>query len=715
LALWGDPSDNIPGVPGIGEKTSKSLINRFGSLENLLKNLDRVEKAPLREKIKQNLDQLKLSLQLVTIEKGLDLKFNLEEFSVSEPNRQDLISLFQELEFSSLVSDYMREDKSPKKQYEIILEEDALKKLIAQIKKEKAVSLDTETDSPSPTQANLVGISFSTKANQAFYLPLRHDYPDAPSQIPKEKAFRLLQDILANPGIKKIGQNIKYDYIVLKREGAPLHGIDMDSMVLSYLIEPNWGKHNLNKLALTYLQVKTIHYAEVVGKGKNEVTINAVPVERVTPYACQDADLALQLGSLLWSKVKENKLDSLYREFELPLIEVLADMEMWGVKIDTRVLKKLSEEIEHDLDRLQRKIYEISGEEFNINSPQQLGAVLFDKLHLPASRKTKKTKSHSTSMEILQELSRIHPIARHMLEYRQFSKLKSTYADALPLLLNPETGRIHTSYNQTVAATGRLSSSDPNLQNIPVRGELGKRFREAFIPDKGHLFLSADYSQIELRVLAHLSEDPALIETFLHDRDVHAETAARVFGNASSLFKEEQRRRAKIINFSMIYGASAFSLAKELETSNAEAQVFIDLYYEKYPKVHEFLEKIVAKAQEKGFSETLFGRKRQVPELRQTERYAQQAGRRIALNTPIQGTAADLMKKAMIDIWRELKKRKLKSGMILQVHDELVFEVPDEEKDEVEPLVKKKMEDVFSLKVPLKVHLEWGVNWAEAK
>jgi DNA polymerase-1 len=715
LALWGDPSDNIPGVPGIGEKTSKSLITRFGSLDNLLKNLDRIEKAPLREKIKQNLDQLKLSHQLATIEKGLDLKFKLEEFSVSEPNRQELISLFQELEFSSLVSEYMREDKSPKKQYEIILEEEALKRLIAQIKKENAVSLDTETDSPSPTRANLVGISFSTKANQAFYLPLRHDYPGAPPQIPKEKAFRLLQDVLSNSGIKKIGQNIKYDYIVLKREGIPLQGIDLDSMVLSYLIEPNWGKHNLNRLALAYLQVKTILYEEVVGKGKNEVTINAVPVERVAPYACQDADLALQLSALLWSKVKENKLDALYREFELPLIEVLADMEMWGVKVDTRVLKKLSEEIEQDLDRLQRKIYEISGEEFNINSPQQLGRILFEKLNLPASRKTKKTKSYSTSMEILQELSRIHPIARHMLEYRQLAKLKSTYADALPLLLNPETGRIHTSYNQTVAATGRLSSSDPNLQNIPVRGELGKRCREAFIPDKGYLFLSADYSQIELRVLAHLSEDAALIETFLHDRDVHAETAARVFGNTSSLFNEEQRRRAKIINFSMIYGASAFSLARELETSNSEAQMFIDLYYEKYPKVHEFLEKIVAEAHEKGFSETLFGRKRQVPELRQTERYAQQAGRRIALNTPIQGTAADLMKKAMIDIWQELKKRNLKSKMILQVHDELVFEVPDEEKDEIEPLVKKKMEDVFSLKVPLKIHLEWGVNWAEAK
>ncbi len=715
LALWGDPSDNIPGVPGIGEKTSKSLINRFGSLENLLKNLDRIEKAPLREKIKQNLELLKLSLQLVTIEKGLDLKFNLEEFSVSEPNRQELISLFQELEFSSLVSDYMKEGKSPKKQYKIILEEDALKKLVLQIKKEKAVSLDTETDSPSPTQANLVGISFSTKANQAYYLPLGHDYPGAPSQVPKEKAFSLLQDVLADSGIKKIGQNIKYDYIVLKREGIPLQGIDLDSMVLSYLIEPNWGKHNLNKLALAYLQVKTIHYEEVVGKGRNEVTINAVPVERVAPYACQDADLALQLSSLLWSKVKENRLDSLYREFEQPLIEVLADMEMRGVKIDSRVLKKLSEEMERDLDRLQRKIYEISGEEFNINSPQQLGSILFDKLNLPASRKTKKTKSYSTSMEILQELSRIHPIAEYLLEYRQLSKLKSTYADALPLLINPQTGRIHTSYNQTVAATGRLSSSDPNLQNIPVRGELGKRFREAFIPEKGHLFLSVDYSQIELRVLAHLSEDPGLIETFRQDQDVHAETAARVFGSSSSLFQEEQRRRAKIINFSMIYGASAFSLAKELETTNTEAQMFIDLYYEKYPSVHEFLEKIVAKAQRTGFSETLFGRKRQVPELKQKEKYAQQAGRRIALNTPIQGTAADLMKKAMIDIWRELKKRNLKSKMILQVHDELVFEVPDEEKDKLEPLVKKKMEDVFKLKVPLKVHLEWGVNWAEAK
>jgi len=715
LALWGDPSDNIPGVPGIGEKTSKALINQFGSLEKLLKNLDKIEKARLQEKIKQNLDQLKLSQQLVTIEKGLDVKFNLKDFSVSEPNYKELIPIFQELEFSSLLAEYMKKPKSTKKHYRIIFEEKELRELITNIKKAKFVSVDTETDSAFPAQARLVGLSFSTKPNHAYYLPLCHDYPNVPSQIPKEKALILLEKVLADPKIKKIGQNIKYDYIVLKGEGIHVQGIDLDSMVLSYLLEPNWGKHNLSKLALTYLQVKAIAYSDVVGKGKNEVTINAVDIDRVAPYACQDADLTLQLSSLLWPKVKEKKLDPLYSQLELPLIEVLADMEMWGVKIDTQALKKLSAELESDLGHLRDKIYEISGEEFNINSPQQLGRILFDKLNLPASRKTKITKSYSTSVNILQELAGNYPIAKHTLEYRQLAKLKSGYADSLPLLLNPKTGRIHTSYNQTVTATGRLSSSDPNLQNIPVRGDLGRRFREAFIPPKGHLFLSADYSQIELRVLAHLSKDPALIETFLHDRDIHEETAERVFGNASILSKQERRRRAKIINFSMIYGASAFSLAKELGTSNSEAQDFIDLYYETYPKVKQFMEKRVKDAQKEGFSETLFGRKRQVPELQHKDKMIQQAGRRIALNTPVQGSAADLMKKAMIDIWREIKKRDLQSKMILQVHDELVFEVPDKETDEVEMLVKEKMENVFALKAPLKVHLSWGVNWAEAK
>ena len=715
LALWGDSSDNIPGVPGIGEKTSKALINQYGSLEKLLKNLDNMENTRLQEKIKQNLEQLKLSQQLATIEKGLDMKFNLEDFSVSEPNYKELIPIFQELEFSSLLAEYMQKPRSTKKYYSVIFEEKALRELIAKIKRAKFVSLDTETDSAFPTQARLVGLSFSTKPNRASYLPLRHDYPNAPSQLQKERALNLLKKVLADPKIKKIGQNIKYDYIVLKKEGIHVQGIDLDSMILSYLLEPNWGKHNLNRLALTYLQVQAIPYNDIVGKGKNEVTIDAVDIDQVAPYACQDADLTLQLSSLLWPKVKEENLDSLYRKYELPLIEVLADMEMWGVKIDTQALKNLSSELEYELGHLKEKIYNISGEEFNINSPQQLASILFDKLNLPASRRTKITRSYSTSVNILQGLAGDYPIAQYTLEYRKLTKLKSGYADSLPLLLNPATGRIHTSYNQTVAATGRLSSSDPNLQNIPVKGDLGRRFREAFIPAQGHLFLSADYSQVELRVLAHLSKDPALIETFLHDRDVHEETAERVFGNASILFKEEKRRRAKIINFSMIYGASAFSLAKELETSTSEAQDFIDLYYEKYPKVRQFLEKKVKDAQEKGFSETIFGRKRQVPELQQKDKMIQQAGRRIALNTPIQGSAADLMKKAMIDIWREMKRKDLKSKMILQVHDELVFEVPDKEKDELETLVKERMENVFPLKTPLKVHLSWGVNWAEAK
>jgi DNA polymerase-1 len=635
--------------------------------------------------------------------------------ALSPPNTDDLLALYKELGFSSLVSEHIKTSNLAKKSYATILDEDTLQKVISQIKKSGHVALDTETDSPHPTRARLVGISFSVKPHQAFYLPLRHDYPNAPDQLPKKKAFQLLEGILTNPKIKKTGQNIKYDFIVLHREGITLQGIGMDTMVLSYLLEPNWGKHNLNKLATTYLQVDTIPYHEVTGKGKNEVTMNAVSIERVKPYACQDADLALQLGLLLWPKVKNKGVGLLYESLERPLIQVLADMEMWGVRIDPEVLETLSEELQQDLDFLQKKIYAISQEHFNINSPKQLGNILFDKMGIQPSRKTRKTKSHSTDMSVLQELAKDHPIAQHTLEYRQFSKLKSTYSDALPILINPASGRIHTSFNQTVAATGRLSSSDPNLQNIPARGELGKRCRQAFIPDPGNLFLSADYSQIELRVLAHLSEDPALIETFLSDRDIHQDTALQVFGDTSSLFPEEQRRRAKIINFSIIYGASAYTLAKELGTSTSEAQKFIDLYFEKYPKVQEFLEKCVTDAQTSGVSRTLFGRVRPVPELKNENRMVQQAGRRIALNAPIQGTAADLIKKAMIDIWEEMRTKAFKSKMILQVHDELVFEVPEKECRRIEPLVKEKMELVFPLKIPLKVHLGWGINWAETK
>lgn len=714
LSLWGDPSDNVPGVPGIGEKTSKNLIQHFSSLDNLLANLEKVESPRIREAIRQNLEKINLSRQLVTVERNLPLELNLEAFAVAEPDRSEVIRLFQELEFTALLQDFVKKHEASK-EYQTIFDINELKNLIQKIEKIGLVSIDTETDSPSPIRAKLVGLSLAFEPGKACYLPLGHDYIGAPRQIPKQEALGLLKPILANPEVRKIGQNIKYDLIVLKREGVNLQGIDLDTMVLSYLLEPNWGKHNLDKIALHYLQETTISYEEVAGKGKVAQTLNAVPIEKVTSYSCQDADFALRLSHILWPKVEQAGLARLYREIEQPLIEVLADMEIWGVKVHREVLKQLSRELEQELLRLEKKIYEASGVEFNLNSPQQLADILFRKIQLTPGKKTRITKRFSTSIEVLQELAPLHPLAQYALEYRLLAKLKSTYADALQQMINPETGRIHTSYNQTVTATGRLSSSEPNLQNIPARGELGQRFRQAFIPEEGSWLLAADYSQIELRILAHLSEDPALMETFLADRDVHAETARRVFGEASSLFPEEMRRRAKIINFSIIYGTSAFSLARELGTSTSEAQSFIDRYFSQHPRVAEFLEKTVAEAAERGYTTTLFGRIRQVPELKQKERVTQQAGRRIALNAPIQGSAADIMKKAMIDIYQEMKRRRLKTKMILQVHDELVFEVPEEERTEVEALVKEKMENVYPLRVPLKAHLGWGRTWADAK
>jgi DNA polymerase-1 len=715
LSLWGDPSDNVPGVPGIGEKTSKQLINQFGSLESLLHRLSEVKNPRLREKIEQNRDQLEVSRKLVTIERNLDVQFDLDNFTLSPPNAGELAALFQELEFTSLLAELVKKPGETEKNYTAILDEPALRELVGRIRQAGFVSLDTETDSATPTQAHLVGMSFAIKTGEAYYLPLGHDYAGAPAQIPKSAAYDILKETLADQKIRKIGQNIKYDYIVLKREGLELRGIDQDTMVLSYLLEPNWGKHNLERLALAYLQTRTTPYEEVAGKGKNELTMNAVPLEKVVPYACQDADLALELSERLWPKIAEQKLDRLYRELEQPLIELLAEMEIWGVKVERRALEELSAELGSELRTLEKKIFALSGSEFNLNSPQQLADVLFHKIQLQPSRKTRITKRYSTSLDILQELAPLHPLAQYALEFRQMAKLKSTYADALPLLINPETGRLHTSYNQTVASTGRLSSSDPNLQNIPMRGEIGQRFRRAFVPEPGHLLLAADYSQIELRVLAHLSQDPALVETFAANRDIHEETARQVFGEGLPHLKDDMRRKAKIINFSIIYGTSAFSLAKELGTTQRDAQDFIDRYFSQHPKVAEFLDAVVKKAEERGFTETLYGRVRQVPELKQKDRITQQAGRRIALNAPIQGSAADLMKKAMIDIWRVFRGRRLRTKIILQVHDELVFEVPEEETWLVEELVRDKMENVYPLRVPLKAHLGWGKSWAEAK
>ncbi|MGB9835311.1 MAG: DNA polymerase I [Candidatus Saccharicenans sp.] len=715
LALQGDSSDNIPGVPGVGEKTARQLISDFGNLENLLRNIDRVKNPRIRECLKNNLAQLELSLKLVKVEDRLPVDFELEKFRIAEPDTEQLVRLYRELDFTSLLPKYLSKKEPQTKNYSAILSQEEFEKLLARLSQAEEFALDTETTSLYPTRARLVGLSFSLTPGEAYYIPLRHRYALAPPQLPADYVLGHLKPLLENPAIKKIGQNIKYDYIVLKKEGINLQGIEYDTMVLSYLLEPNWGKHNLDKLAVYYLQENKIPFESLVGKGKKQLTIDLVPVEKSAEYACQDAHLALSLSRVLWPMVKERKLDRLYQEIEKPLIEVLAEMEIWGVKLDVDFLKGLGLELEKKLKELEKQIYELAGQEFNINSPQQLSQVLFYKLNLPASKKTRINKGLSTATDILEELAPLHPLAGAVLEYRQLAKLKSTYTDSLVELVNPETGRVHTSYNQTIAATGRLSSSDPNLQNIPARGEAGKKIRRAFIPEEGYLLLKADYSQIELRLLAHLSEDPALMEVFLNDRDIHTETARRVFGPAAELFPEEMRRRAKIINFSIIYGTSAFSLAKELETSQSEAQKFIDRYFSEHKKVKEYLDQVVESAREKGYAETIFGRQRQIPELRSSDNNTFQAGRRMALNTPIQGSAADIIKLAMINIYREIKNRSLKTRMILQVHDELVFEVPLEEKEMVGELVKEKMEGVCPLKVPLKANLGWGTNWAEVK
>jgi len=715
LALWGDPSDNIPGVPGIGEKTARSLIEEYGSLDNLLKHLDKLKNPRLKEKISANMDKLEMSRKLVVIERDIDVPFDPKEFEAGDPDAEAAVRLFEELEFTALSAEYAKKTDAPPRGYRAITDTAGLEALIRRIAKAGVVSIDTETDNISPTRARLVGMSFALEPCEAFYLPLRHDYLGVPEQVPIEKALALLRPVLENPKIRKIGQNLKYDLVVLEREGLRVDGVDLDTMILSYLLEPNWGKHGLDRLAIAYLHLPSIPIADIIGKGKKIITMDKASIPAVIPYACQDADYALEISRILWPKVEAAELARVYCDLERPLIGVLAEMEAVGIKVDKAALQALSKELGTELARLEKEIYAACGTEFNINSPAQLGDVLFHKLQLTGTKKTKGAGAPSTSMEVLEELAAHHPLPRLVLEYRQLSKFRSTYSEALLEILDPETGRVHTSYNQTVASTGRLSSSDPNLQNIPARGEWGKRFRAAFVPERGCGFLAADYSQIELRVLAHMSGDPGLIETFVDGHDVHEETAHRVFGPASGLFKDEQRRRAKIINFSMIYGAGAYSLASQLGTSNREAQAFIDKYYETFPKVKAFLDRIVDEAAKRGYSKTLAGRKRPVPELKSSDNAIRQAGRRIALNAPLQGTAADIMKKAMIDIWTELRKRKLAARMVLQVHDELVLEVPKAERPEVEKIVRDRMENVCDFKVPLKVSLGWGPSWADAK
>ncbi len=712
MGLSGDSSDNIPGVPGIGEKTAARLIHEYKTIEKLLAQVDRIKNPKLRQSLLQYAEQARLSRELATINTQAPISWELEELKKGSPERERLMAIFKELEFSKLIREFSPLAPAEKNDYRLILTAKELTDLIRNLGQAGAFALDLESTSLDPVQARIVGFSFSFLPHQAFYIPVGHDYPGAPSQLSLDEVLGALSHLLQEPAIKKFGQNIKYDYILLARQGIRVQGIEADTMIASYLLNPSKHGHSLEDLAQEYLDHKAISFAEVAGSGAKAIPFNRVEVRRAMEYSCQDADLTLRLTHLLIPKIKADGFEDLFHRVELPLVEVLAEMEITGIRLHLSLLQALSKEFEGQIERMAQGIFEVAGESFNINSPQQLGKILFEKLKLPGGKRTKT--GYSTDMEVLSELSREYPLPAKVLEYRSLAKLKSTYVDALPLLVNPQTQRVHTSFNQTVTATGRLSSSDPNLQNIPIRSPEGRRIREAFIPEEGWQLLSADYSQIELRILAHLSGDAFLIATFRKDEDVHAATAAEIFHVPLTEVTPEMRRLAKVINFGIIYGMSAFGLSRELGVPPGVAQAYITHYFQRYQGVRSYIDQSLEQARERGYVSTLMNRRRYLPDIRSNNRSVRQFAERIAINAPIQGTAADLIKVAMIRIHQRLKRETRRAKLLLQIHDELLFEVPEGEMEAVQALAKEEMEGVIRLQIPLKVDIGVGINWAEA-
>ncbi|UCD71360.1 MAG: DNA polymerase I [Syntrophobacterales bacterium] len=711
MALMGDSTDNIPGVPGIGEKTAVTLIKQYKTLENLLANRERVPKKKLIEALIEFGEQAKLSKRLATISTDVPLVYNLEDFVLSEPDMEMLKELFRELEFSKFLKEITSGTLSME-DYHIVTEEDQFSNLVGELKGCQGFTFDFETTSRNPMLAELVGLSFSFNPHQAYYIPLGHRYRGVPRQLDKELVLSQLKPLFEDEKLKKNGQNIKYEYVLLKRNGIELRGIGCDTMVASYLLNPTKHNHNLEEIAREYLDHRMISYKDVVGSGKREVTFDQVDLNTAKNYSCEDSDVTFLVSHILLPKLADEGLEDLFDEVEIPLIEVLAHMEMNGVKIDRSLLEEMSNEFESQLAFVADRIYRLAGEQFNINSSQQLGKILFEKLQLPEIKRTKT--GASTDTEVLTKLAQQHDLPLELLAYRSLSKLKSTYIDALPKLINPRTGRVHTSYNQTVTATGRLSSSDPNLQNIPIRSEEGKRIRQAFIPAEGWLMLSADYSQIELRILAHLTRDDTLCEAFHRDEDIHARTASSIFGVHLKDVTLEMRRQAKVINFGIIYGMSAFGLGKELDIEPKVASAYIEGYFQKYQGVKDYIDFSLRDAREKGYVTTILGRRRYLPEINSSNQMARSAAERTAINTPIQGTAADLIKGAMIKIHRRLKDLNLSAKMIMQVHDELVFECPEGELKRASQIIREGMEGVMKCSVPLKVSIACGRNWDEA-
>ncbi len=714
MGLSGDSTDNIPGVPGIGPKTAQGLIQSFGSMAALYADLDTLSAKKQQEKLAQYREQAFLSRELATIETHAPLAFDPDEYRLRPPDSAVLAALFKELEFRQLQKDYPQGADHTRKDYRLVLDEEALAALVARLEKAERFALDTETTSQHPMKARLVGLSFAVQADQGFYIPCGHDYPGAPAQLSLKTVLSRLKPLLENPAVPKVGQNIKYDWIVLARHGVRLAGVVFDTMLASYLINPSKRAHSLDQIALDFLDYKTVSYEEVTGTGKNALNFSEVPLDKAAAYASEDADVTLQACGVLQRQLAEIGLSELLETVEMPLVAVLVKMEMAGIRVDEARLGELSKSFEHQLEQLERDIYAQAGEAFNIKSSQQLGAILFEKLNLPTQKKTKKKTGYSTDVEVLTALAAHHELPALILKHRSLAKLKSTYTDALPELVNPETGRLHTSFNQTVAATGRLSSSDPNLQNIPIRTEEGREIRSAFIPRPGWQLVSADYSQIELRILAHVSEDEILIKAFREGEDIHTRTATEVFEVLPNFITPDLRRQAKVINFGIIYGMSPFSLAKELNISQKMAKTYIAHYFARYSGVKAYIDRTIAEAAASGRTSTLLGRIRLLPEIHSKNQVVRGFAERMAINTPIQGTAADLIKLAMIRVDAALTGRKLKSAMLLSVHDEIVFEVPPDELNTVREVVQVEMEGVWDLSVPLKVNISAGANWTEA-
>ena len=738
LALMGDKVDNIPGMAGVGEKTAQALLQGIGSIDQIAANLDKVAALGFRgsktfaDKFREQEDQVRLSYQLATIKTDVELEQSLEELLLGPIDKESLLAVYREYELRNLIKELESGGEEGAGQeeaaddaaapvaaietdYSCILEEAEFDDWLALLKAAPLFAFDTETTSLDYMEARVVGVSFAIEPGKAAYVPFGHDYLGAPTQLTEQQVLGKLKPLLEDPARLKVGQNLKYDRNVLQNHGIDLQGIAFDTMLESYVLNSTASRHDMDSLASKYLGVETISFEDIAGKGAKQLTFNQIELEQAAPYAAEDADITLRLHQTLWGELsKQPELAKVFTEIELPLLPVLARMELLGTTIDPKLLHQQSQEIEVRLAELERQAHELAGQEFNLSSPKQLGEILFVKLGLPILKKTPKG-APSTAEEVLAELAETYDLPRLLMEHRGLAKLKSTYTDKLPLMIKPQTGRVHTSYHQAVAATGRLSSSDPNLQNIPVRNEQGRRIRQAFIPSAGYKLVAADYSQIELRIMAHLSGDQGLLTAFAEGKDIHKATAAEVFGVALEAVTTDMRRSAKAINFGLIYGMSAFGLAKQLGIGRAEAQKYMDLYFERYPGVLEYMERTRQQAEAQGYVETLFGRRLYLPDIKSRNAGLRKGAERAAINAPMQGTAADIIKRAMIavDGWI----RGITDGsihMLMQVHDELVFEIREEKLEEYIALIKEKMSAAAELHVPLVVEAGTGDNWDQA-